>query len=127
MTDAITNTMKWIDYNDKKILLADYSNVDMLKLQDEVKANERAIADLGSKGFKDLLVLTDVRGCHIDLAAVNAFQAVSTTMKPYTKGSAVVGISTLRKILLEAVNKFSKLETKAFDTLEEGKEWLVSL
>jgi hypothetical protein len=127
MNDQVTTTMKWIEHNGKPILFADYSGVDMLELQNEVKVNERAIVELGSKGFKDLLVLTDVRGCHIDLAAVSAFQSVTTAMKPYTKGSAVVGISKLRKILLEAVNKFSKLETRAFDTLEEGKEWLVRL
>ena len=127
MIDQITTTLRWIEHEGKPILFADYSGVDMLDLQNEVKANEQAIVELGSKGFRDLLVLTDVRNCHVDLAAVSAFQSVTTAMKPITKGSAVIGISKLRKILLEAVNRFSKLETRAFDNLEEGKEWLVGL
>ena len=127
MSEQLTNTAQWIDYRGKRILLADYSGVDMLKLEDEIKANESAIVDLGSKGATDLLILTDVSGCHIDLSGVNAFQSVSTAMKPYTKGSAVVGITGVRKILLDAVVRFSDLETKAFNNLEDAKDWLVKL
>jgi hypothetical protein len=127
MTNQVTSTMQWIEYKDKSILLIEYSGVDMLDLEGEIHENELATIKLGKSGKTDLLFLTDVTSVHIDLAAVNAFKSATQAMEPYTKGSAVVGIHGIRRILLDAVNRFSKIETKAFDTLDRAKEWLVSL
>ena len=127
MTDKLTNTSQWIEYKGKIILFADYSGVDMMELQNEVQANEQSIMELGANGHKNLLVLTDVRGCHIDLSAVHAMQSVTKVMRPYTKASAVVGVTKIRKVILDAINRFCAMEHRPFDTLEEAKEWLVSL
>ena len=127
MTNQVTSTMKWIEHKGKSILLIEYSGVDMLDLEGEIHENELATIELGKSGKTDLLFLTDVTSVHIDLAAVNAFKAATQAMEPYTKGSAVVGVHGIRRILLDAVNRFSKIETKAFDTLDQAKEWLVSL
>ena len=127
MADQITRTAKWIEYEGKSIMLADYADLKSQDLVDAIKENEMAIVKMGNEGRSELLIVTDVTSGQIDTAVIEAFKSVTVAMKPYTKGSAVVGITGLRKFALDLVNTFSKLETKAFKTLEEGKEWLVKL
>jgi hypothetical protein len=126
MENGITRSMKKITYQEETIYHAAYAGVDMLDLAAEIKANEDSLSEMFKAGLEDLLLLTDVTGCHIDNDALMAFQSLAKTIEPHTKASAVVGATGLRKFLLEAVNKFSPLETKPFDTTEEALEWLVS-
>ena len=44
-----------------------------------------------------------------------------------TSKSAVVGLNDLKKILLNAYNRFTSENMKAFDTEELAKEWLIKV
>ncbi|MCK5536338.1 MAG: hypothetical protein KAI79_05890, partial [Bacteroidales bacterium] len=44
--------------------------------------------------------------------------------KSITKKSATVGLSSAKKIILNSINTFSQAKIKAFDTVEEAKDWL---
>jgi len=119
--------MQWIEHRGKAILFADYSGINGSDLANVVNANQAAIIGMGKAGKSDLLVLTDVSNCLADDEAIEAFKSIAVAMRPYTRGSAIVGISGLRKFALEIVNLFSKLETKPLDTVEKAKDWLSAL
>jgi hypothetical protein len=45
-------------------------------------------------------------------------------MRPFTKASAVVGITGSRKFLLQVVNTFSSQDNRPIDSVDEAKDWL---
>ena len=127
MSKQVTGSAKLIEFEGKTIFHADYSGLSPADLAKAIKENEEAIMRMGEQGERNLLVLTDLTSTVIDLEVIEAFKTIAKAMKPYTKGSAVVGVIGFRRFALDLVNAFSALETKAFDTVEAGKEWLVSL
>ncbi|MBN1800881.1 MAG: hypothetical protein JW891_05200 [Candidatus Lokiarchaeota archaeon] len=114
--------MKWITHKGKEILIDDYRN-----LQGDVFPSMiNAIVSLTLKtGKKDLLVIVDVRDSFANKETVNAFNNAGKASKEILRKTAVLGITGVKKILLNVVNKFSKVGAKPFDTMEEAKEWLV--
>ena len=122
----VTRTMQKIDHEGKQIVTIDCTNIGMHELANEILTNEQWVNQNYSSQNKALM-LVDVSNCHIDMDALKAFQSSGKTSKERTKGIAVVGITGHRKILLDAVNKFSSLDTKTFNSREEAIEWLVSL
>ena len=86
-----------------------------------------ALLDLAKSGHSEFLLLTDVSRCLATDTALEALKRNTKDVNPYTKGSAVVGITGLRKFALDMVNRFSGMNTKSFNTHEEAKEWLSKL
>jgi hypothetical protein len=127
MGSQITKTARWDDYHGKAIISIDFADLKGQDLADEIEANRVAFLDLAKSGHSEFLFVTDVSRCLVTDKALEAFKRNTKDVRPYTKGSAVVGITGLRKFALDLVNKFSGLNTKAFDTHETAKEWLIKL
>ena len=124
--EQLTKTMQRIDHNGKEIYFADYSKVDMLELANEIRTNVGWLNENASS-LLDTLFLVDVSDCHVDMEAFKAFQASAKALKANNKGSAVVGVTGPRKIFMDAVNRFSSMNTKTFHSREDAIEWLVNL
>ena len=73
----------------------------------------------------DLLQLVDVRNSYADLQAVAELKRLAKKIMPHVKKSAVIGVKRIQKVILETVNLFSGIKTKAFDNVEEAKDWLI--
>jgi hypothetical protein len=114
--------MKWITYQGKEILLDDYSNIYPEQFPPLIK---RIIELTFESGKKDILLIVDVTGAYANKEAVSAFVESGKESKPLLQKTAVVGITGVKKILLNVVNKFSGLSAKAVSTMEEAKEWLI--
>ena len=127
MGSQITETAKWDDYHGKAFIFVDYADLKGQDLADAIEANRVAFLDLAKSGHSEFLFLVDVTSCLVTDEALEAFKRNTKDLKPHTKGSAVVGITGLRKFALEIVNKFSGLPTKPFNDHEEAKEWLSKL
>lgn len=127
MSERLTNSMQWIEYKGTRILFADYGTLRGADLATAIKANEVAIAEMGKAGTTGLRVLTDASDVMMDEQVIDAFKSIARTMQPYTLGSAIVGVTGLRKFALEMVNHFSKMESKPFDSVEKAKDWLRGL
>ena len=125
MADHLTPTMSSITQGSCRILLADYGHLGSKELADAVAENQRYIVELGEKGERDLLILTDVTHAEVDQVAISAFMDVARAMKPYTRASAVVGVGKARGIMLKVVNTFSALNNEPFASVDEAKQWLV--
>ena len=77
-------------------------------------------------GKNDVLSLSDVTGCFFNNEIMEVLKEQSKISMPLTKKAAVVGITGIKKILLNAVNAVNANARKPFDTIEEAKDWLVA-
>ena len=113
----------WFDYQGHEILLDDYKNV----LPEQFPSLINRMTELTfESGKKDILLIVDVTGAYANKETVNAFTESGKKSKPILKKTAVVGITGIKKILLNAVNKFSGVNAKAVSSMEDAKEWLIS-
>ncbi len=117
---------KIITRSNKKICISNYNNLSGNEYVDIIWETNQYCIDEYEKDKIPLLLLSDVTDSLASKEVVSTFKAVAKKIKPYAKKSAIIGITTVQRILLNAVNKFSALQTKAFETEKEAIEWLVS-
>ena len=77
-------------------------------------------------GKKDILLLLDLQGSYANKEILNEFITAGKLSNPHVKKTAVLGITGVKKVLLNVVNKFTDVGAKSFNSDEEAKDWLVS-
>ncbi|MFH1459561.1 MAG: STAS/SEC14 domain-containing protein [Candidatus Omnitrophota bacterium] len=118
------NRIKWIVYKNKRILFHDYSGIRGFQGEGEQLAQE--VNEFVEKLTEyNILELVDVRNSFGDLESVKRLKEISKRLKPRIKKSAVIGVSGIKKVILDAINTFSERKIKPFKTEEEAKEWLI--
>ncbi len=115
---------KWVTHKEKRIFHFDLSgfggdNYGLIAECDE------ADAVIMAEPEDSVLILNDVRGTYGSVEAVKYLQVSAERSSPYIARAAVVGITGLKSILLQAVNRFSKHPIVPFDDVEKAKDWLV--
>ena len=113
---------EWITHKGKKILYINYSG---LEINEQLNLIREATGILLESGSKENLTLTDVRDGKVTQKFIDFAKEMSKKSTPVTKKAAVVGVEGIRKVLLQAVNRFSGSARKPFGTIEEAKDWLV--
>ena len=118
---------RFIDHRGHRLLLLDYTNLgtDLDQLRDEIGKSKEVI---GREPPASLLTLTDVRGSKITPGAVKAMQELVQFNAAYVRWSAVVvGLTGVYLTGFRAIQALSRRRNmRAFNDLEEAKEWLVS-
>jgi hypothetical protein len=113
---------RWITHAGKSIFHIDLS--DFWTDVDALKAElDEASAITCQQPENSLLVLTDVRGTVLSTEVLNIGKESSARTTKHVHKTAVLGISGFRKVLLDAVSRFSG---QCFAVFEEAKDWLVS-
>jgi len=115
--------MKWITYKGKDILYEDYTNLTGEQIAELVPVITKITND---KDYKDILLLLDFTNSFANKEAVNAFGESGKDSKDRLKKTAVLGITGVKKVLLNFVNKVSKVDANPFKSEEEAKDWLIS-
>jgi hypothetical protein len=123
MEDQIKKRHVWINYKEKEILYTDYTN---LQGEEFVKIIKVLTEDILSMGKEDILLLLDLQGSYANKEIVNEFINAGKLTGPSVKKTAVLGITGVKKVLLNVVNKFTDVGANPFTTEEEAKEWLIS-
>lgn len=75
--------------------------------------------------LKSVKLITDVSDAHYDSDGVKAMKAFSKAVTPHMKASAAVGVTGLKKIILQSLIMLTGREIRLFDTREQALEWLV--
>ena len=116
---------KWITHAGKSIFHIDLSDfwTDADALRTEL---DEASAITCQQPEDSLLVLTDVRGTVLSSEVLNIGKESSAKTTKHVRKTAVLGISGFRKVLLDAVSRFSGQSFAVFEDAEEAKDWLVS-
>lgn len=112
---------QWIDHKGKKIIYISYAGLSPEKMLDQIREATKMIVDSGSN---ENLSLTDVTGCFVNDAFIELAKQEGAKSLPLTKKAAIVGITGVKRILLNAVNMVSPKSRKPFDTVEQAKDWL---
>lgn len=114
---------QWITHRGKRIMHSDYTNFEMnfQGLQAEINAVDDIIC---REPDGAVLLLVDVSGTTATVEVVELFKKSSARTTYHLQKVAVVGISGIRRMLLDIVNRFSGQETTVFDDLESAKDWL---
>ena len=114
-----------LNHKGKNILCLDIAD---LKTQDKPEFHTRiesAKKKIQLQPQKSMLVITNVTNIRFDSEMANSMREYASHNTPYVKASALVGVSGLQKIIVQAVKKFTGRDFYFADTMEEAKEWLV--
>ena len=116
---------KWIAHQGKKVLLCDYSNfrADIQALQAEIAAVEAVICQ---QPLASVLVLVDLTNTVGTPEVVEMFKKMTSRTAPYNCKRAVVGVVGLKRMLAEAVARFSGSPMSYFDSFESARNWVVA-
>jgi hypothetical protein len=119
--DHMSDRIKWIDRNGKKVLYIDFSSLvgaELIKLIKEV--------DVTYEGQqpKSLLIFFDYTDAYGNEEAMAELKKLSKKSDIYVKKGAASGITGIKKILANAINTFVKTPFKLFDDKEKALAWL---
>ncbi len=113
----------YLDYKGKKVLFVDYSKCksidEMLKLLNDVRREYQKSSN------EEFLALNDFTGANPSNEFVEHAKKYKDLFDDKTKKTAVVGITGLKKLLLNGYNVFVKKKQVPFNTKEEALEYLV--
>ena len=123
MSEIIEKRFKWIEYKGVEILLNDYSN---LTGENFIETLNILTEHFLEQKKENILLLLDIRNSYSNKEIIEALNKASKRIKPFVKKSAVIGVTGVKKILLNVINKVSSLGANPFSTEEDAKEWLAS-
>ena len=80
-----------------------------------------------AEGKRDLLMLVDVSGSFVYGEVLEEIKKAGKITKELTAREAVVGITGGKRILLKIVQTITKMNLRFLTTVEEAKDWLISV
>ncbi|MFX0072863.1 MAG: hypothetical protein ACFFAO_17435 [Candidatus Hermodarchaeota archaeon] len=113
--------MKWISHKGKDILFEDYTNVSYSKFPELIIAVKNITIE---NGYRDYLLLIDFTDSYADKNTMDVLLEAAKETKPFINKTAVLGITGIKKVLLNSINFLAGMGVKAFNSEEEAKEWL---
>jgi len=115
----------WKEYKGKRYFFSDYSGfgMDFQSLKTEVNAVDELIMQ---EPEDSVINLIDFRNTVGSVEAVDLFKQNASRTRKYIRKNAILGISGLRKILLDAVTRLTGQVAQTFEDEEKAKDWLVS-
>lgn len=114
--------VEFIEHNGKKILFMDIR--DTADVQESIKTGDQAKAIIFAQPQKSVLLLTDVTNARYNPQATDYMKEYSSQVTPFVKASAMVGVSGIRNVILNALVRVSGRNIRLFDDLEKAKNWL---
>jgi len=111
-----------INYKGKEILYVDYQG---LKTEEVINMMVEA-TEFALKENRPLLRLSNMTDVYAVKGVVDTGKECGKRTKHLTIKRAAIGITGAKKVLLNAFNRFTGNNARAFDKLEEAKDWLIT-
>jgi hypothetical protein len=111
-----------IDYKGKEIIYLDFSDCNVGEIFQVIEMAEKIIR---IQPLNSVLTLTNVSGTKYNREVIQAMKEFVNDNKPFVKAGAVVGIDGLKRVVYDAITRFSGRNLPAFDDNEKAKDWLV--
>jgi hypothetical protein len=115
--------ISWIDYKGRKILYVDYSSC---KNQNETIAMLEDAARMFRSSNGKILSLDNYENGYASSEFMNRAKELSCDFSPKRARGAALGVTGIKKLLLNAYNIFATDKIVPFDTRESALEYLVS-
>jgi hypothetical protein len=120
---------RWMEHKGIRILYIDLSGFkeDERGLDSELKQTVETIGqEMYQKPEHSVPVLVDLRNTHMTQRVQSLLTDRITDTRKFVRRTAVIGMTGIRKIVLDFFSRVAHSETASFDTPEEGLEWLIS-
>lgn len=114
--------VKFITHRGARILHLDFTQAHPGEVLQIIQHAKNVIA---AQPPRSIRTLTDVTDLKFNTEASEAMKAFASHNKPFVEAAAVVGVTGLKRIIYNAVVKFSGRNLVAFDSHGEAKDWLV--
>lgn len=114
--------VRFLEHNGKEVLLLDFSHCSVEAAFDVI---EKASAVIRAAPPESLLTLSDFTGIIFAYDLHQKLKEFTALNKPHVRAAAVVGVTGLKKTLLEGVMLFSQRRLPIFENREAAKAWLV--
>jgi hypothetical protein len=112
---------KFIDYRGTEILLIDLSESTPEQILRGIEQSGRIIRNQPPQSVR---TLTYVHRARYNRQVTHALKEYTKANKPHVRAAAVVGLSGLMELILQAIVIFTSRTFAVFDDLEEAKDWL---
>ncbi len=110
-------------YKGQTIFIARYDHMSLDELRVEVEEVKKYMAE--NMANRDILVLVDTNGTLVSPEVLSLFKEISSKSSQYRTKTAILGMTGPRRIFLDIVSKFSKVNVMPFDDADKAKEWLI--
>jgi len=117
-------SLSYINYKGKKVLYVDYRQCKTTQEMLNVLEESKKLYESCSDSFLTINDFTGTTGSSEFMQKVKQYG--KSTFDGRTTKSAILGISGIKKILLNGYNSLVKRKIVPFDTKEEALEYLVS-
>jgi hypothetical protein len=108
----------------RNIVFVDYRNMRSAELIAEAqRLHEEARLHFAGKQVR---VLVDITGVSMSIEAVQALKDSTKRDSAMVERTAVVGVNGVKKILADAIARFSGTHTRYFASQEEALAWLTA-
>ena len=114
-------TTGFITHKGKRIFFIDFSDCNAEEILSRIESS-RSIIQSQPEG--SVLTLTYVRNARFDRKVSQSLKEYSRDNKRFVRAAAIVGLSGLMEIILQAVVMFTRRQFSIFENLEEAKDWL---
>jgi hypothetical protein len=115
--------VQFLQHKGKKILHLNFANCSVDEVLQTIEMSKAAIR---TQSPGSVLTLTDVTNAAFNSKVSEAMKEFVIHNKPYVVAAAVVGVTGLKQVILNAVMKLSVRKLTAFNTLAEAKDWLAA-
>jgi len=109
-------------HNNRDILVVDIS--DIRNVDESIETLQKGTKLIKTQAPGSVLLLTNVSGTHYDKAGAEAIKVYSRENTPFIKASAVVGVTGIKRLILNTIVKMTGRKIMPFDDAESAKEWL---
>jgi hypothetical protein len=115
---------KWIEYNGKKILYQDFSNLfyNTKAVRQELEEVEAIVLN---EPKNSILVISDFSNTEITGELMPILNEASKITKSHVYRTAAIGISGINRKLGELLSRITGQQIMYFTNETEAKEWLV--
>jgi hypothetical protein len=110
------------DYRGRRVLVQDLSGLQ--DVRECIAIFDRAEAIIVKEPPKSVRLLTDVSDAHYDRDGVERMKRFSIAVTPHMQASAVVGVSGLKKIVVQTLIKLTGRHIALCDSQTKALEWL---
>ncbi|MDO9391860.1 MAG: hypothetical protein Q7U71_08825 [bacterium] len=112
----------FIEHKGARILSLDVSHSH--SAEENIEAFQQAQALILQQPPKSVRLLSDVTKAHYTTQAVDAMKQFSKTVTPHILASAAVGVSGIKRIVLQSLIKLSGRHIEMFGDREKALDWL---
>lgn len=114
--------IRWINHKGAKILVNDYHGLQGQNLINNIDACVHFV--IKSKE-KEIFLLINVEKTEVSVESQLKFASGAKQIKGHCKKIAVIGLTPVKRNIVNAINKITGLGARGFDTEIKARNWLV--